>query len=101
MRISDWSSDVGSSDLPPREGSPVTAPGAPTLEQVRGCTVPTLCLVGADDGVTPPPLIKALADELQNAQYVEVPDAGHSHSEERRVGNECVCPGRSRWMPYH
>ncbi|MQC18508.1 MAG: alpha/beta fold hydrolase [Chloroflexi bacterium] len=63
---------------PPREGSPVTAPGAPTLDQVKACTVPTLCLVGSDDGVTPPPLIRALADELPNAQYVEVPGAGHS-----------------------
>jgi 3-oxoadipate enol-lactonase len=63
---------------PPREGSPVAAPGAPTLDQVQGCSVPTLCLVGGDDGVTPPPLIKALAEVLPNAQYVEVPGAGHS-----------------------
>ena len=76
---------------PPREGSPVTAPGAPTLEQVRGCTVPTLCLVGSDDGVTPPPLIKALADELPNAQYVEVPAAGHSvYFEQPQLFNDLV-----------
>ena len=76
---------------PPREGSPVTAPGAPTLAQVRGCTVPTLCLVGSDDGVTPPPLIKALADELPNAQYVEVPGAGHSvYFEQPQRFNELV-----------
>lgn len=76
---------------PPREGSPVTAPGAPTLDQVKGCTVPTLCLVGSDDGVTPPPLIKALADELPNAQYVEVPGAGHSvYFEQPQRFNELV-----------
>ena len=76
---------------PPREGSPVTAPGAPTLDQVKACTVPTLCLVGSDDGVTPPPLIKALADELPNAQYVEVPGAGHSvYFEQPQRFNELV-----------
>src|SRR3546814_2496877 len=26
---------------------------------------------------------------------------GHSRSEERRVGKECVCTCRSRWSPYH
>src|SRR3546814_20718846 len=25
----------------------------------------------------------------------------HTSSEERRVGNECVSPCRSRWSPYH
>ncbi|MGE3961231.1 MAG: alpha/beta fold hydrolase [Dehalococcoidia bacterium] len=76
---------------PPREGSPVTAPGAPTLDQVRACPVPTLCLVGADDGVTPPPLIRALADELPNAQYVEIPGAGHSvYFEQPQRFNELV-----------
>src|SRR3546814_11655889 len=29
------------------------------------------------------------------------PDTPTSSSEERRVGNECVSPGRSRWSPYH
>src|SRR3546814_8425805 len=26
---------------------------------------------------------------------------GGARSEERRVGNECVSTGRSRWSPYH
>src|SRR3546814_19701104 len=26
---------------------------------------------------------------------------GHTRSEERRVGKECVSPCRSRWSPYH
>src|SRR3546814_3544829 len=26
---------------------------------------------------------------------------GEQRSEERRVGNECVSTGRSRWSPYH
>src|SRR3546814_19497906 len=28
-------------------------------------------------------------------------DIGQPRSEERRVGNECVSTGRSRWSPYH
>ncbi|MEX2375184.1 MAG: alpha/beta hydrolase [Dehalococcoidia bacterium] len=63
---------------PPRDATQVMAEGAPTLEQVRACSVPTLCLVGAEDRVTPPPLISALAEQLPNARYVEVPGSGHS-----------------------
>jgi 3-oxoadipate enol-lactonase len=52
--------------------------GGPTLDVVQALSVPTLCLVGGEDGVTPPTLIKALADVLPDAEYVEVPNAGHS-----------------------
>lgn len=64
---------------PPREGTPLPpVPNGPTLEDVRALQVPVLCMVGAEDAVTPPPLIRALADELPNSEYVEVPGAGHS-----------------------
>ncbi|MDA1240804.1 MAG: alpha/beta fold hydrolase [Chloroflexi bacterium] len=63
---------------PPRDATQVMAEGAPTLQQVQACTVPTLCLVGDEDRVAPPPLISALAEQLPNARYVEVPGAGHS-----------------------
>lgn len=62
---------------PPRDQTGL-ASGGPTVEDVRAMSVPTLCLVGADDGVTHPVLIKALADLLPDAEYVEVPNAGHS-----------------------
>lgn len=62
---------------PPRDQTGL-ASGGPTVEDVRTMTVPTLCLVGADDRVTHPLLIRALADLLPDAEYVEVPDAGHS-----------------------
>jgi 3-oxoadipate enol-lactonase len=61
---------------PPRDAGGLM--GGPTLDVVRAMSVPTLCLVGTDDGVTPPVLIKALADVLPDAEYVEVPSAGHS-----------------------
>ena len=76
---------------PPREGSPVAGPGAPTLPEVSACAVPTLCMVGNEDIVTPPPLIRALANELPNAEYVEVPGSGHSvYFEQPQRFNELV-----------
>src|SRR3546814_4291985 len=87
MRISDWSSDVCSSDLP-----------------------------GSDDegramqGKLDP--AKLMADFFAGYEYL----AGHpdgigkaaavgfcygGRSEERRVGKECVSTGRYRWSPYH
>src|SRR3546814_16168030 len=85
MRISDWSSDVCSSDLPfagslvehldllvemredhardRRIGAPL---GVPAVDQRRARLGPCLC-----------------------------------RSEERRVGKECVSTCRSRWSPYH
>src|SRR3546814_8872794 len=94
MRISDWSSDVCSSDL-----------------EIFG---PVLCILGYED------LDQAL--EIANdteyglAGYVSGADlekaravarrirAGSvaiNRSEERRVGKECVSTCRSRWSPYH
>src|SRR3546814_1019472 len=78
MRISDWSSDVCSSDLVSRLGRPdLRAPchGCPCRARRRGW-----CRAGA-----PPP----------------GGTAGHRcRSEERRVGKECVSTCRSRWSPY-
>src|SRR3546814_4724575 len=80
MRISDWSSDVCSSDL--------RADG-----------------VGADPGG----LVAGQGFELfVHPQVVALVDEGHlvghrnaDRSEERRVGKECVSTCRSRWSPYH
>src|SRR3546814_6003486 len=71
MRISDWSSDVCSSDL----SFPLGVQHAETY--VAPCAV----LVG-------------------DAAHVIHPLAGQ-RSEERRVGKECVSTCRSRWSPYH
>src|SRR3546814_8573334 len=72
MRISDWSSDVCSSDLPDR---PLAAHGK------RGA-VSLAC-------------VKAEEDHGQETIRIE------GRSEERRVGKECVSTCRSRWSPYH
>src|SRR3546814_15766368 len=80
MRISDWSSDVCSSDLRGRKA------GAGVASIVRPA-----CGIGA--GVAAPPRnsgISGLPRPLEEPR-----------SEERRVGKECVSTCRSRWSPYH
>src|SRR3546814_15532897 len=54
---------------------------------------PAICLarIGGVAG-SPDPVCRASADRA---------GAGHSRSEERRVGKECVSTCRSRWSPYH
>src|SRR3546814_5827267 len=75
MRISDWSSDVCSSDLV----------GERRLHQ----------RADADQVLDHGPV--ALGDAAELAALAR--DA-LDRSEERRVGNECVSTGRTRWAPY-
>ncbi len=39
--------------------------------------VPTLVVVGAEDELTPPAVVQAMAQRIRGARYVEVPSAGH------------------------
>src|SRR3546814_6448729 len=88
MRISDWSSDVCSSDL---------------LRDLARASVNKPC-TQPDDGHKPNP-----DREGDSAPHTDSP--GHRNhigrsdktqrSAERRVGKECVSTCRSRWSPYH
>src|SRR3546814_7656708 len=84
MRISDWSSDVCSSDL--------AAPSGP------------LCGTLVSSTGTPP---KTALNQRQRPCPLPPPRAPSrsptrpGRSEERRVGKECVSTCRSRWSPYH
>ena len=40
-------------------------------------TIPTLCIAGSVDGSTPPALVKAMADKIPYAQYIEIEGVGH------------------------
>src|SRR3546814_6982240 len=82
MRISDWSSDVCSSDLMVDLVIPILAP------RLDLRTVLTELRVSMP-GVQLLPILhkKHLSDGFR--------------SEERRVGQECVSTCRSRWSPYH
>ncbi|MDA0262184.1 MAG: alpha/beta fold hydrolase [Proteobacteria bacterium] len=46
----------------------------PDLSTLRA---PSLLVVGADDTLTPPSVHRAMADQLPQARYLEIPDAGH------------------------
>src|SRR3546814_13436280 len=123
MRISDWSSDVCSSDLGvdvaldhltglldrAREaGTPVVhvrhkgQPGSLfDLDQARGAIHPAVApregeLV-IDKGLPNAFAGTALHEELDKLGRRDL----IVRSEERRVGKECVSTCRSRWSPYH
>src|SRR3546814_1646121 len=73
MRISDWSSDVCSSDLSSSLRSRPHQPSAPSPAHGRRAVFGT---------------------QGPSAHW-------RDGSEERRVGKECVSTCRSRWSPYH
>src|SRR3546814_19900715 len=86
MRISDWSSDVCSSDLPPQ--------GASGYRPHPGGYANAAALVAGLGRIAP--------FEISVAAYPECHPASPSpRSEERRVGKECVSTCRSRWSPDH
>src|SRR3546814_3994285 len=98
MRISDWSSDVCSSDLWSCHRRRAAAPQAP--EEVRpvqaeALPVPEEALPAREEVRRAP---AAAARLLLRAVR---PRPVHLRSEERRVGKECVSTCRSRWSPYH
>src|SRR3546814_14814202 len=97
MRISDWSSDVCSSDL---ITALITDLGATALTAAEGTPDVT---IGA--------VLFAVYIFLGTIFFFQAPSiatgiAGGAaagvgaRSEERRVGKECVSTGRSRWSPY-
>src|SRR3546814_8662448 len=82
MRISDWSSDVCSSDLQRRSG---LSQGCVAHDR-RG---------GVNRG-----FLHRFPD-VREPLCERVPWRRPLRSEERRVGKECVSTCRSRWSPYH
>src|SRR3546814_3887528 len=90
LRISDWSSDVCSSDLKFRGDVRLFDAGLAEISRRTGW-------MGL--GVVP---WLAAARRLPAEDAVALDDPGcASRSEERRVGKECVSTCRSRWSPYH
>ncbi len=46
-------------------------------ERTRGIKAPTVCIVGAQDGATPPALVQELAGLIEGAKFVQIDDCGH------------------------
>src|SRR3546814_1425932 len=85
MRISDWSSDVCSSDLAAADRSRRRRlaggrNGRHRLAQAHPCKHPVW--------------ISGIKTNTRDFSH-------RNRSEERRVGKECVSTCRSRWAPYH
>src|SRR3546814_15537505 len=110
MRISDWSSDVCSSDLgifglsydaevtPFTEGDTLTG----------GTSGATGTIVRAiDNGATGVIWLRDVTGTFEDNETITDESGGSGttngvgRSEERRVGKECVSTCRSRWSPYH
>src|SRR3546814_2689308 len=98
MRISDWSSDVCSSDLPHARDR--RSPAGLGEQEIAGRPPghgvpegPTGAAEGTGDHGAAP-----IADR-QDPEEVRFDK--NPRSEERRVGKECVSTCRSRWSPYH
>src|SRR3546814_1800926 len=103
MRISDWSSDVCSSDLGSFLIGVVTAFVIGILVfALESTTVMSGLKLGLACGVFATGPIWMSYIYLQKPFKVWIIDAGyHVRSEERRVGKECVSTCRSRWSTYH
>src|SRR3546814_7859958 len=109
MRISDWSSDVCSSDLQGGFDSRLSDFNRATqADRQPGSTIkPFVYATGLDNGMTP---ASEVPDEtfcfyqgsiLGEKCFRNFDGKGGGRSEERRVGKECVSTCRSRWSPYH
>src|SRR3546814_14178743 len=116
MRISDWSSDVCSSDLLVAKGWGDEPPLNYLLQIVSYMGLAdcdwgdVIVLVGGNE-------LRRFEYEFRPVIYADIearveafwqsirkgkaPKPEYSRSEERRVGKECVSTCRSRWSPYH
>src|SRR3546814_18733893 len=112
LRISDWSSDVCSSDLTENKDVPagMQAIGAQlaamqawlgarddSFAELKRIGQPTLVVNGSKDVMIPSINTYTLAQHLPNAQLILHPD----RTEERRGGKECARSVRSRGEPDH
>src|SRR3546814_14272943 len=113
MRISDWSSDVCSSDLPVgggeihlrlRRGQLFAGPEGEDPRVLEKAADDALHLDRlAQSGHSGPQAADAAYDATDRHPGLRGPVEGvdDPRSEERRVGKECVSTCSSRWSPYH
>src|SRR3546814_11433842 len=92
MRISDWSSDVCSSDINCVVYWSQSSKKRPSID----CRPSPISAAHRHT----PPFHEVRCRSPQIPTFVSPLDTS-SRSEERRVGKECVSTCRSRWSPYH
>src|SRR3546814_15641690 len=100
MRISDWSSDVCSSDLLQVTGGYFCVPGLKEVPDVHAAGFP-ITQIDADGE-----FIISKADATGGAVDARTVKEQllyevHDRAEERRVGKECGSTCRSRWSTYN
>src|SRR3546814_5647545 len=111
MRMSDWSSDVCSSELTGTANGDAISPSTSASDQ-PGLLVARICPYRGDRGARssgPNEAIPSAANPGSRYHAVSVAtNAGQvstgtvvGRSEERRVGKEGVSKCRVRWAPYH
>src|SRR3546814_13641000 len=111
MRISDWSSDVCSSDLEFGLSAGIVTSSLRHAHDFMaraqaGMVMVNLPTAGVDYHI---PFGGTKASSLGPREqgfaavdfYTQTKTSYLARSEERRVGNECVSTCRSRWSPYH
>src|SRR3546814_15585947 len=103
MRISDWSSDVCSSDLVANKICCSLSSYAPQSGSGLAVTAKSHGLHGLKHRSRgqSPNLSSILLQAGDAFIYWRRICFGGPRSEERRVGKECVSTCRSRWVPYH
>src|SRR3546814_15405840 len=99
MRISDWSSDVCSSDLLRRPCQIRIAERRPTHPPV---SLSPQTPAGVDQHLIPQPVLHP-GPRAESVFFGNDPprEERRTSSAERRVGKECVSTCRYRWSPYH
>src|SRR3546814_12149938 len=101
MRISDWSSDVCSSDL---FGLEIAIAIAVLLIAVA-ISYRQICIAypggGGSYSVSRRNIGRTVSLVAASALLIDYVMTVAVRSEERRVGKECVSTCRSRWSPYH
>src|SRR3546814_14566225 len=107
MRISDWSSDVCSSDLMSLAWTLIDRDrraefgGSRKLAMSVLTDIPLAALMAPAMMVTQIGILIGLLSGKPSGWAAQRRDVAAIRSEERRVGKECVSTCRSRWWPYH
>src|SRR3546814_17404740 len=118
MRMSDWSSDVCSSDLGMKAEKDLSVVSKPTNDEEEALFAAIKKRVAEKPGWYSAlgKAIRGVTEETTTGVHrlyemqkagtllfpaINVTDSVTKRSEERRVGKECVSTCRSRWRPYH